>query len=171
MDPRPHRLGSPLPWELLSPGSRSQWQTGRMWSFQTLRGGRRCSGRWHHLGFRYFFWDGSLPASPTSPAGCRGPVRTGDHVITRRAALGGRTAGWSLCLPASFLRLPWPMFEGAGGEADAAGASQPVTRLIHQAAASEGTLKKLDPTLITCQPERPNAAQKLWNKRAISYYF
>lgn len=66
---------------------------------------------------------------------------------------------------------PGPVSEGAGGETDAAGASQPVTRQIHQAAAAEGTLKKLDPTLITCQPERPNAAQKLWNKRAISYYF
>jgi hypothetical protein len=44
-------------------------------------------------------------------------------------------------------------------------------RQIHQAAAAEGALKMLDPTLITCQPERPNVAQKLWNKRAISYYF
>lgn len=64
-----------------------------------------------------------------------------------------------------------PCLRGRAAETDAAGASQPVMRQIHQAAAAEGALKMLDPTLITCQPERPNVAQKLWNKRVISYYF
>lgn len=73
--------------------------------------------------------------------------------------------------PSASSHFPAPCLRGRAAETGAAGASQPVMRQIHQAAAAEGTLKMLDPTLITCQPERPNVAQKLWNKRAISYYF
>lgn len=53
--------------------------------------------------------------APPSPAGSRGPVGTGDDVITQQAALGGRTAGRSLCLPVSLLPLPGPVSEGASG--------------------------------------------------------
>lgn len=43
-------------------------------------------------------------------------------------------------------------------------------RRIRQTGATAGTLKTLDPTLITGPPVGPHAAQKLGNKRAISYY-
>lgn len=145
---------------------------GILWSFQTHRGGRRCSGRGHHLGFRYFFWDGSLPASPTLTRRVQGAGRYRGP-CHHPASSPGRSDRRTEPLPP---RQPppsplAPCLRGRAAETDAAGASQPVMRQIHQAAAAEGTLKMLDPTLITCQPERPNAAQKLWNTRAISYYF
>lgn len=74
--------------------------------------------------------------------------------------------------PLSVLLLPCLLrLRERAGETEAAGASWLVMRQIQQTAATEGVLKTLDPTLITCQPAQPDAAQKLWNKRAISYYF
>lgn len=37
-------------------------------------------------------------------------------------------------------------------------------RQIRQAAAADGELQTLDPPLITCQPARPSATPKAWNK-------
>lgn len=82
--------------------------------------------------------------------------------------------GQTLCLPSmspiSFLPRPLCL-RWRAGETEAAGAGWLVVKRIQQKAGAEGILRMLDPALINCQPMRANVAQKLWNKRAISYYF
>lgn len=102
---------------------------------------------------------------------------TGDLVASKQSS-EIRTGEQSLCLQlgqVAHKHPPTPLspvsWRRRAGETEAAGTSQLVMRQIHQTAIAEGVLKMLDPTLITCQPVRPNAAQKLRNKRAISYYF
>lgn len=51
-------------------------------------------------------WQPACAPTPTCPV--QGAAGIGDHVITQQAALGGQTAGQSLCLPTSLLPLPWP---------------------------------------------------------------
>lgn len=127
--------------------------------------GRRCT-----------FQDGRPPPQPLplGPEGRRGPETASPPQPALLRGQSGRTQLLpppGVC-PLNVLPLPGPLCLGRrAGETEAARARRPVTRQIHQTAAAEGALKTLDPTLITCQPARPDAAQKLWNKRAISYYF
>lgn len=109
--------------------------------------------------------------------GSRGQAGMGDHVTSQQTTLTGQAGRTEPLLspgrcPISFLLVPYLLCLGEqAGETEAAGPSRLVTRQTQQTAAAEGILKTLDPTLITCQAARPDAAQKLWNKRAISYYF
>lgn len=52
------------------------------------------------MGWRYSFWDGSLPATLTLAAPeTRGPAAIGDHVATQQAVLRGQTSGAEPLLP------------------------------------------------------------------------
>ena len=105
------------------------------------------------------------------PCSYRGPCR---HTASDPQRSGQRSRAFAPPGRISHKPPPTPLalrLRGRAGETEAAGTSQLVMRQIHQRAAAEGVLKMLAPTLITCQPGRPNVAQKLWNKRAISYYF
>lgn len=165
-DPRAHGSGSPFPWSCCLLGQEvNDRRTGCGHCRPAEEGGDAPGGG--------ITWDAGassgmaacphLHPHPPGPGGrrSRGPCHPG-RPHCRTEPLPSRQP------PPTPLA---PCLRGRAAEADAAGASQPVMRQIHQAAAAEGAFKMLDPTLITCQPERPNVAQKLWNKRAISYYF
>lgn len=130
----------------------------------------------HHSGTQVHLLGGMSPTQhlPLGPGGQGG---MGDHVTAQQAILRGQASRTEplpppgIC-PTSLLPLPCLLcLRERAGETEAAGASRLVMRQIYQTAATEGVLETLDPTLITCQPARPDATQKLWNKRAISYYF
>lgn len=170
----PHSPGSAVPWALPSRGARRQWWKERVWLLQTHRGGRRCSQR--GPSFRNVGTPAGMATCllPPSCPGAQGACRDRKLSPPSKQSSELRPVGQSLCFPRA--GLPYassrsPVSEGQAGKTEAAGPGQLVMRLIHRTATAEGVLKTLDPTLITCQPARPNRAQKLWNKRAISYYF